>query len=128
MLAWSKKTFDALEKEGNNTNYIFRVRRNSLTTSFVNSEYFEWSGNDILLEGLDYTSGCGLEGLDFNGGNKEVILIVDKIQIPLESWVSRTKWLRKQTVPDSLLQLEHWPCILARAILRRALGKNGGNC
>ena len=70
-----RKPLMALEEEGNNTNYIFRVRRNSLTTSFVNSEYFEWSGNDILLEGLDYTSGCGLEGLDFNGGNKEVILM-----------------------------------------------------
>ena len=55
-----------------------------ITTSFANSEYFEQLGNDILLEGLDYTSGCGLEGLDFNGGNKEVILIVDKIRMLLE--------------------------------------------
>ncbi|KAI4572262.1 hypothetical protein MJT46_005330 [Ovis ammon polii x Ovis aries] len=55
-----------------------------ITTSFANSEYFEQLGNDILLEGLDYTSGCGLEGLDFNGGNKEVILIIDKIQMLLE--------------------------------------------
>ena len=55
-----------------------------ITTSFTNSEYFEQTGNDILLEELDYTSGGGLEGLDFNGGNKPVILIVDKIQILFE--------------------------------------------
>ena len=55
-----------------------------ITTSFAKSEYFEQTGNDILLEELDYTSGGGLEGLDFNGGNKQVNLTVDKIQILLE--------------------------------------------
>lgn len=48
------------------------------------SKYFEESGNDYLLEGLDYTSGAGLEGLDFNDGKREVILILDMTQISLE--------------------------------------------
>ena len=86
VLAWGKKNFDGHLKR----KVIIPITYSGsdatveITTSFTNSEYFEQTGDDILLEELDYTSGGGLEGLDFNGGNKPVILIVDKIQILFE--------------------------------------------